>query len=246
MGELISIGAEEGTPGLRATIDTTGAWVTSLSTGKDHVLFPQDLVVIGPDTLKLRGGLHICSPYFGPDPVGDGPQHGFARDEEWKVDRLNGSDIQLVHRSDSGRFKGLVQKLQYLALGSPDKGTFVAFLSLSNEGGEPLGVSPGFHPYFSGRSANEDFSSEALFSRTEERVKYARYHTSLTNGIGVEINAERMMGIFKWSDRPEEYHCIEPVATSGINLNGVVKTTTLVPGDEMSILLSLDITRNAD
>jgi glucose-6-phosphate 1-epimerase len=70
------------------------------STG--DVLFLSDLTNWGA-TKAIRGGVPICFPWFGPkldQPIG--PQHGFARTREWKLEKIaEASDGIVVEVSDS-------------------------------------------------------------------------------------------------------------------------------------------------
>ncbi len=47
-------------------INTLGAYVDNLVLHGREVLFPKTNVQVGTDT-KLRGGMHVCLPQFGPD-----------------------------------------------------------------------------------------------------------------------------------------------------------------------------------
>lgn len=73
-----------------AEIDTNGAYLTVLKAGVKNVLFPAQY--IGE---KLRGGIPVCAPVFGPGDAVGLKQHGFARDTEWKV--LRQSDTETLY-----------------------------------------------------------------------------------------------------------------------------------------------------
>ena len=59
-------------------INTLGAYVNNLVLYGREVLFPKTSVQVGADT-KLRGGMHVCLPQFGPDGKNHLAQHGFGR-----------------------------------------------------------------------------------------------------------------------------------------------------------------------
>lgn len=233
MGELIRIGAEEGAPGLGATIDTAGAWVTSLSMGKDHVLFPRDLVATGPDELKLRGGMHVCSPYFGADRIG--AQHGWARDAEWQPMMLAENVLLLKNPSFySDFYPGFWSELVYYA----GRNTFTASLTVSNRRGAiwSVPIAPGFHPYFSGPG---EAGPVPIFEHPKgadpERI------IRLANGLDVIMRTENLPGTVRWSDNPEEYHCVEPIASSRKRKDGIFTRTNLKPGETRKYKLEIGV-----
>ena len=47
-------------------VNTIGGYIDSLILKGREVLFPKTSVYVGDDT-KLRGGMHVCLPQFGPD-----------------------------------------------------------------------------------------------------------------------------------------------------------------------------------
>lgn len=239
MGELIRIGA----PGLSATVETTGAWVTELSDGrKDHILFPRETVPDGdkPKEPKFRGGMHVCAPYFGRDPEGSGPQHGFSRDVEWEIIKLRKGSVVLRHTQDSGDYAGLIQRLELVAAGR----TFVANLVLQNRGDTGIEIAPGFHPYFAGPSENDQIGSVPRFEQPRPGARGG--HTvqkiiTLANGLRIALGGQNAAGVVTWSDNPAEYHCIEPVSTKSFSEDGIPERRTLGAGKESSCLLAIDI-----
>jgi hypothetical protein len=239
MGELIRIGAQEGAPGLGATIDTTGAWVTSLSLGKDHVFFPRDLVATGPDELKFRGGMHVCSPYFGTDPSSKGPQHGNARLSEWRIkEPRSNNHLSLVLEDESWANVRLSQRLTYLLNGN----WFAALLDLKNlDDSTEIEVSPGFHPYFAGRENDNECGPEPATDKHTQVYdgRCSLRDIVLNNGIGVNMWAMNLPEGVAWSDNPEEYHCIEPTSY-GLG-PATDQTDKLSPGQTQSYMVTLKI-----
>lgn len=242
MSELIRIGAPEGADGkqgLGATIDTTGAWVTELSIGKDHILFPRDLVPVNNEELKLRGGMHVCSPYFGADE--DGPQHGFARTALWVPEKRAASELILSHQCglEGSRYEGLEQRIQYLVAGR----YFTALLNLANHSGKVMEIAPGFHPYFAGPDSRNLANPEPILEGPQGAGILAgsssRRVVKLNGSLEVVMSGERMPGIVRWSDKPDEYHCLEPVASEF--RDGKVGRTELEPGEARSYVLSLEV-----
>lgn len=213
MGELIRIGAEEGQPGLGATIDTTGAWVTSFSLGKDHIFFPKDLIATSEGDTKARGGSHICSLIFGPDPEGKGPQHGYARGVEWAV---TGSDLRYVrlrHIASEGEYAGIQHDLGIQVIDIDHLKILATNMSVTNNGNREIMIAPGFHPYFSGPARFDEGSKVAdKDTRVERKGNYTLRTVQLLSGITVNMVAVNCPESTVWSDMPEEFHCVEPSA----------------------------------
>jgi len=80
------------TPHGGATIFEHGAHVTSwVPAGSGQVLWLSSLAGYAPD-VAIRGGVPICFPWFGSDPHGDGPAHGYARLRDWTLERTTTDD----------------------------------------------------------------------------------------------------------------------------------------------------------
>lgn len=239
MGELIRIGAPEGAPGLGATIDTTGAWVTSLSSAQDYVFFPRDLVPT-EDGLKLRGGMHLCSPYFGKDPLGVGPQHGSARIQDWQVTDSGIRYVRLRQVIDTGNYDGLSQNLATQVVDIADLQVLATQLSISNQGDRDMFVAPGMHPYFSGPAKFDECHSEAAKDMRSNRTdSYSTRTIDLASGLSVAMVSRNVPNTVAWSDNPAEYHCIEPVALE--LADDPERSEVLRPGESRSYAVSMRI-----
>lgn len=73
------------TPAATAEIYLQGAHVTAWTpAGQDPVIWLSKHSVFAPGA-PIRGGVPLCFPWFGPDPAGSGPLHGFARIADWTL-----------------------------------------------------------------------------------------------------------------------------------------------------------------
>jgi len=219
MGEMIRIGAEEGAPGLGATVDTTGAWVADLGAGEDNIFYPR---FINPEG-KFRGGMHVCLPYFGlPDRMkrSGNPQHGYAREVEWDLkEEPNAAQVTLTHMAVNGEFSGLSSTITYgiseANNDSPWDHSFYSTIRFDATDGYCV-VAPGFHPYFSGLIGFDDLepdypvlSFDGIATHDKRRV----IQLQNTAGYAIELVTEGMDEAVNWSDNPDKYVCVEPICT---------------------------------
>ena len=75
-------------------VNTMGGYIDSLILKGREILFPKTSVQVANDT-KLRSGMHVCLPQFGPDSKNHLAQHGFGRTSDWEIRHQNESDIGL-------------------------------------------------------------------------------------------------------------------------------------------------------
>lgn len=125
-------------------INTLGAYVDNLVLHGREVLFPKTSVQVGTDT-KLRGGMHVCLPQFGPDSKNHLAQHGFGRTSTWQIRYQNESDVGLRLISTAKGYENVEWLLDYSL---PNENEAVTTLTVCNYGDAPVRTSPGFHPYF--------------------------------------------------------------------------------------------------
>ncbi len=207
MAEVFRIGSPEGCKGMGADVSSLGARILDLSFDGHKVFHPYELFNRADGSTALRGGMHICSPWFGPGPSETDPQHGWARDAVWKLGSVDSSSLVM---SLSGGYDGWAHLSQILSYEvNPDEGSFTANLEL-NKGGElSKQVNPAFHPYFYGLPQEEgwvngevdisDFSADGVEIR-------------LQSGLSVLLTGIDTPKIAKWTDSLGEYACYEPIS----------------------------------
>ena len=191
------------------SVDEAGAYVTELSDNLGHpILFPR-VTLDG----KLRGGCHMCYPYFGPDQAGVLPQHGFGRAVQWRVEvSADHREVSCTYDATEDKlFSGLHAQLLY-RLGPTDD-TFTATLTVTNCGDHPCPVTPGFHPYFMIdptdvrlNGAVIDLANFAPFQSFPDR----ELMTLETMGRTVAVASSDMTHMVVWSDARDAYLCVEP------------------------------------
>jgi D-hexose-6-phosphate mutarotase len=136
-------------------VDPRGAYIRRLEYKSKQLFFPYTEF----DDGKIRGGMHVCLPNFGPAPDQDLNQHGFGREALWQLAttknepgvvrcRMNGSTS---HKVIPKRFEGLYVRLVYSVTFNAEANTvnLAADLTVLNRGRVNMNVAPAFHPYFS-------------------------------------------------------------------------------------------------
>lgn len=192
-----------------AVIEQEGAFLTSIHTGSQTIIFPRKQIQASYGVWKTRGGLHICFPNFGPGDSAGLEQHGFGRTENW--DQLTTSDSQVYFRLSGGnaKYSQIRADLRYTLL---DDGLRCELL-VKNLSNETIDIAPGFHPYFT-----------VPPGVTEVHVEDETYALdSLADTVFVEDPTNIRIGNMKltfrqlnlplmavWTDQLDDYVCFEP------------------------------------
>ena len=159
MVEIINRNEKEANPDIKlrygsteASVSLDGAYVTRLSFDGQDILFPDGSYPINGKE-KRRGGMPPMFPYAGPlENHPDWPQHGFARDMEWKdktiYEDLEPQGILLELKSNEKTQKLFPYQFRdelEIVLG---ENGFSYKLIVFNEGTKDMPIAPGVHPYF--------------------------------------------------------------------------------------------------
>lgn len=193
-----------------ATIDPEGAWVSELAVSSDQLLFPRTTLADTVSGPKVRGGMHVCLPNFGPGGESGLTQHGFGRTSLWSIVQQGASSVTLELETTTHDYVGLVATLEY----SLENGSFTARLSLTNRGIEVIRVAPGFHPYFALSSSESTVTvNDELFelnelAGTEYRVAESARLT--TDKHQILMTTENLTTWAIWTDQLGSYVCVEP------------------------------------
>ncbi len=260
MNETIRIGSPEGSSRLGATIDTSGAWVISLSIGERNVLYPRAELVDENGGIKRRGGLHVCSPWFGPIKV---PQHGPARSAEWSrvITSTSGMNstpntinngVRLGWTPETGDpAEGIAHQIDYAIFGG---NTFSAALRLKNlNPGKIAYVAPGFHPYFDTTDRATESDIRGIYNPVEVggvvvlsdldieaecRGEDPVARNTLALGANKFIVTSNMRTNVRWSDDLSRYLCFEPTVC-GSSLDPQDGAIILRHGEEAEFYMSV-------
>lgn len=236
--------------GSQLELDPQGGYVASYrregaGQKRADLLFPRQILADG----KVRGGVPVCAPVFGPGGMVGLPQHGFARDVLWRVDVRTANEVKLSLVNPAHQVKDLpgayngCEMVLTVRIGAPDDSIHELYMKLEimNAGSDSFVVKPGFHPYFP-VAAGEDAAAYAVNERmfaAEELLATQSFEAS-ENPVAVEgaelcaaMTQNGLPTYMVWSANPDKYICVEP--TAGGYLCGEDMTTRLLqPGDRRS------------
>lgn len=107
----------------------------------------------------IKGGIPICWPWFGANPEGEGPAHGFARNRMWNVIKTEGSDDGVTKVtlgfSDSTETQKIWPHAFELTLEISVGQSLDLVLTTRNTGNQPFTITQALHTYFSVDEINQ-------------------------------------------------------------------------------------------
>lgn len=239
MSALVTLTSPKGD---RLTIDQQGAYITSLrSADGQDILFAR--THIGE---KLRGGLPVCAPVFGPGDAVGLKQHGFARDVEWTVHQRSADALVLTfdavgHEAIPSVYQGCTM---LFTVKISENSLFVG-LSIENRGDMAFVCSPGLHPYFPTADATtvtiqsdstRHFTADELAATQFLPPHQAQVEVQLA-GCKVFMTSTTLQQYAVWSANPDTYICVEP--TWAGNLDAQATMQLLLPGEKMHADMTL-------
>lgn len=143
--------------GARAVVRPQGAYVThyDVVSPKTHTTLP---ILYQGETIK-RTGIPLLFPFAGPLDGGifkkthlPMPQHGFARESEWRVIHASRTQVTLelthkdIHKDMHAAYPYIFTA--HLTVALIQQGVLEYTLKISNEDTLSLPLAPGIHPYF--------------------------------------------------------------------------------------------------
>jgi galactose mutarotase-like enzyme len=208
-----------------------GGIVTALAVAGHDVLFLDGATLDDP-TKNVRGGIPILFPFAGKLederflPAGTRMrQHGFARNKPWTVreQRPDGLRLGLVQDDETRAQYPYEYDVEYGVHVLP-RGLQVE-LVVHNRGGQPLPVSPGWHPYFRCPAARKpEVTGDVPGLRPAERFTNAReFDFGLEAPVGGRARFDVpglgglrlsfspvMRHLQLWSQPGRDFICLEP------------------------------------
>jgi len=141
----------------KASIYTQGAHLTAWDpVGFDPAILLSHKTPMGPGK-AIRGGIPIVFPWFATDSKQDrvdghpGPMHGFARIQEWSLERAQHTDFAMLLRFTQGP-SALSRSMGYdhfaLTLDFRIGRDLTLAMTVANTGGQPLFFEQAFHAYY--------------------------------------------------------------------------------------------------
>lgn len=210
----------------QASINPHGAWVTELRDEKGDIFYPRRELILGDNSMKLRGGCHVCVPNFGPGGESGMPQHGYGRVKDWQVVEVSSNHASLVLSGGDGIYKDVSTMLS-IAL---DDHALVMTISVINKGNKPVRVAPAFHPYFAVSDIQNVFldDDELKFEHLDgTSFSSGECHDIVMPGRSITIASKELHQWAVWTDMLDNYLCVEPT------LSGYAFTRDQLAKDEM-------------
>ena len=222
-------------------IGTEGAYIKNVVSNNTNILFPAQK--IGE---KLRGGIPLCAPVFGPGEVVGLNQHGFARDVEWVV--LQKSDDSVTLRFDAANHSDIPEQYRgcgmMLAISVAEKRLSMNLL-VENNGVASVVCSPGFHPYFPTSDAtnvlvlaNKEYRFDVEQLAATQFLPPGQRQTEVNlDNLKVTLKSDTLQRYAVWSANPDKYICVEP--TWAGNLADQPSVPILEPGEQREFTMTL-------
>jgi len=200
-----------------------GGLVNRFRVNNLSIIYPRHLLQTA-DGPKIRGGIPILFPNADPltEPAGEFflPQHGFARDKKWSVEKTSPRQAVLSLRGDSGTKKLYPFDFELNLRIQISKSRLNYSLTIINpSSSRTLPAAPGLHPYFFIPGTKEktklnlpgfdpsgyDWNSILLFPWQAEVL------LTRPDGVKVKITASAGFKYFiVWAQPPGPFICIEP------------------------------------
>ena len=214
-----------------ARINPEGAWVESLVSGDDQILFPLGELTNEDGESKKRGGMHVCLPNFGAGGNTGLAQHGFGRNTLWRVVSSESNKVELALENSPQPYEDMLASLVY----ELDESSLTANLRLENWGAGVLRFAPAFHPYFSIRPGSTEVSINEnvyqLDSLAGTEFVEADAMTFKTSSKTIRISQENLSLWAIWTDLLGPYVCIEPTFDGYRFLEAPKSDELLAPGN---------------
>lgn len=193
----------------RAQIDPHGAWITELSDEKGDIFYPRREVMLYDNSMKLRGGCHVCVPNFGPGGESGQPQHGYGRKTDWQVAETTANHASLVLAGDDDKYKHMSAMLSITL----DDRALLMTLSVINKGKDPIRVAPAFHPYFATTDIHNVFLDDEELNFQEldgTTFTSGECHDIVMPSRSLTIASKDLHNWAVWTDLLDNYVCVEP------------------------------------
>lgn len=237
-----------------------GALVSALMVGGRDVLY-LDRVSFEDETKNVRGGIPVLFPYAGK--LADGiflptntkmGQHGFGRNRQWTITERKPSSLR-VSLSPDKESRNVYpydfvaeQTCRILPAGLEVE------LCISNTGGKPLPVSPGWHPYFHCPAAkkgevrgdvpglnSDQFGNdrEFDFGLAAPRNGRARFEVPALGKLELSFSPE-MRHMQFWSQPGKDFICLEPFTGPNNTIN-TERRIDVAPGRAHVLFMRIEV-----
>lgn len=198
---------------LLVEIDTDGGYINRLLFEGQPVFYEkQQLDYDGK--MKYRGGSHLCYPQFSSGVNRGLGQHGFARDLEWVVTDITYRQVTMQLTRVEGMYKDVTVNMKHQIKDD----MLLTSLSVCNDSDGLIDIAPAFHPYFlvskedilkiDGQEIDidADIYPKTVYQKDIKKIEI--------NDLIINVEQKKMPVFALWTDRKDDYFCIEPTYNS--------------------------------
>lgn len=222
-------------------VSSKGATVTKFSWDGYDIIYPQLLkkVKLGKNETKnkLRGGIPICFPFFGPPPEKHAglDKHGWLRNQELNLENEDDQSLRFWGLNTKNCYYEFCIFQQIRVSLTKEKGLCINFIASRSKSDLPYkkaSINPAFHPYFSnlgnrsvriGKKIITEFTEEAVIlpAKKEMIIDLGAKKVKMT----IDGNFRKDPYVALWSDS-KDYFCVEPILGNPKNV-GTSKGRTM-------------------
>lgn len=193
---------------LELVVDSEGAYIDALKYNGIDILFAKRYILENGQE-KVRGGSHPCFPHFGPAVKVNLPQHGFARNKNWKIINARENEIILKLENAHEDWKNVVATIVYTI----NSNEFETKLLVENNSDEAIYVTPGFHPYFAYADGNDIKLNGEKFELKEDLVDsyfIDEVRSFETTNYKINFETQNLNKFVLWTSFSGKFLCVEP------------------------------------
>ena len=235
----------------RVEISKIGGTILSWTVGGQEII-PKLFKKVNQETGKAsyRGGMPICFPFFGPSPEGmkSIPQHGWLRNSEMEIIEPGKNEITFSQKNQpTNEYPWQLKTTLQYKITDDSLEVILQITRLSDDQQSSAPIDPALHPYF---AINKNHQIKV--NQQEIDFSPKDYGLDITDGSDITIDTKAgtvkmttagFSKLWVWSDKPEEYGCLEPVLDDPKKFN--TKAGTFLDSEgALTVRMRLDLQKN--
>ena len=235
-----------------------GAYIASFKVSQEEVLLPDQYFEISGSPKKRRGGIPLLFPQAGPITEKTDqfqlPQHGFARDKTWEIERISQEEgvLTLKLTSDEETRSMFPYDFEAEYTIEIDEGKLKTTLDITNNSNENLPIAPGFHPYIEisiDLKKQIETNIERFDPETHNWDKADEQFKDLPDGgVTIEIpgkgvvkirTSEALKQLVLWTEEERPHICFEPWVGGANTILHEDQRINVPPGETTSLWMDM-------